>query len=77
MRHEFIPLLDVQGEHQGLPRSMYLFRQSLRMISNPYSTELELVSLVWMNPMGKNRVTPLTRCVAGTGCRRDRCASRA
>ncbi len=58
MKLEYIPLLRIQRELQGLPRNQDRFRQYLRTIS-PDGSNLELPSLVIMNPMGKDHVTAL------------------
>jgi hypothetical protein len=55
---EYAPLLRIQRELQGIPRGMGRFRQYLRTIS-PDGANLELPSLVAMNPMGKEHVTAL------------------
>jgi hypothetical protein len=59
MKLEYVPLLRVQRELQGLPRNYDRFRQYLRTIVNPDGTGLELPSLLVMNPMGKDHVTAL------------------
>jgi hypothetical protein len=58
MKLEYIPLLGIQRELQGIPRGMGRFRQYLRTISQD-GVNLELPSLVAMNPMGKDHVTAL------------------
>jgi hypothetical protein len=59
MKLEYVPLLRVQRDLQGLPRNYDRFRKYLRTIANQDGTGLELPSLVWMNPMGKDHVTAL------------------
>ena len=58
MKLDYVPLLRIQRELQGIPRGMGRFRQYLRTIS-PDGAALELPSLVAMNPMGKDHVTAL------------------
>jgi hypothetical protein len=58
MKLDYVPLLQIQRELQGIPRGMGRFRQYLRTIS-PDGANLELPSLVAMNPMGKDHVTAL------------------
>src|SRR5262249_10507314 len=43
----------------GIPRGLGRFRHYLRTISNPDGTDIELVPLLAMNPMGKDHVTAL------------------
>src|SRR4051794_27793300 len=59
MKLDYRPLLQVQRKLQGIPPGMGRFRQYLRTISNRDGTDLELVPLVIMNPMGKDHVTTL------------------
>jgi hypothetical protein len=58
MNLDYVPLLRIQRELQGMPRGMGRFRQYLRTIS-PDGANLELPSLIAMNPMGKEHVTAL------------------
>lgn len=58
MQIEYVPLLQVQRELHDIPRGMARFRQYLRTIT-PDGTNLELPSLIAMNPMGKDHVTAL------------------
>src|SRR6516225_5538316 len=58
MKLDYVPLLQIQRELQGIPRGMGRFRQYLRTIS-PDGANLELPSLIAMNPMGKDHVTAL------------------
>jgi hypothetical protein len=55
---QYIPLLTIQRELQGLPRNYDRFRRYVRTIS-PDGTTLELPPLGIMNPMGKDHVTAL------------------
>jgi hypothetical protein len=55
MKLEYIPLLKIQRELQGLPRNYARFQQYLRTITNKEG--LELPPLGIMNPMGKDHVT--------------------
>jgi hypothetical protein len=59
MNLEYVPLLHIQRELQGMPRGMERFQQYLRTIASPDGTSLELPSLIAMNPMGKDHVTAL------------------
>lgn len=58
MQIEYVPLLQLQRELHDIPRGMGRFRQYLRTIS-PDRTNLELPSLLVMNPMGKDHVKAL------------------
>lgn len=57
MQIEYVPLLRVQRELQGLPRNLARFREYLRTLTN--GDGLELPPLGLMNPMGKEHVTAL------------------
>jgi hypothetical protein len=59
MKLNYVPLLQVQREIQGMPKGMDRFRHYLRTIWNCYETEFELVPLIAANPMGKEHVTAL------------------
>jgi hypothetical protein len=59
MNLQYIPLLQIQRELQGLPRNMERFRQYLRTMIGPDGDKLELPPLGIMNPMGKEHVTAL------------------
>jgi hypothetical protein len=56
---DYVPLLKVQRELQGLPRDYARFRQYLRTIWSRESTGLDLTPLLVANPMGKEHVTAL------------------
>ena len=58
MNLNYVPLLQIQRELQGLPRNYERFRQYLRTIS-PDGATLELPPLGIMTPMGKDHVTAL------------------
>jgi hypothetical protein len=58
MKLDYVPLLRIQRELHDLPRDRARFRQYLRTIS-PDGANLELPSLLIMNPMGKEHVTAL------------------
>ena len=58
MKLDYVPLLHIQRELQGIPRGMGRFRRYLRTIS-PDGANLEFPSLLAMNPMGKDHVTAL------------------
>jgi hypothetical protein len=59
MNLDYVPLVKLQRELQGLPRNYERFRKYLRTIANEDGTSLKLPSLVIMNPMGKDHVTAL------------------
>jgi hypothetical protein len=59
MKLDYVPLLQVQREIQGMPKGIERFRHYLRTIWNCYETEFELVPLIAANPMGKEHVTAL------------------
>ena len=59
MNFDYVPLLRLQRELQGLPRNHDRFRQYLRTIATLDGTGLKLPSLLVMNPMGKDHVTAL------------------
>jgi hypothetical protein len=58
MQIEYVPLFQLQRDLHAIPRGMGRFRQYLRTIS-PDRTNLELPSLLAMNPMGRDHVTAL------------------
>jgi hypothetical protein len=58
MELDYVPLLQIQRDLHGIPRGMGRFRHYLRTIS-PDGRNLELPSLIAMNPMGKEHVTTL------------------
>lgn len=58
MNLNYVPLLQIQRELQGLPRNHERFRQYIRTII-PDGTTLELPPLGIMNPMGKDHLTAL------------------
>src|SRR6476661_5825159 len=57
MNLHYTPLLAIQREIQGLPRNYDRFQQYLRTILNADGSDIELVPLLAMNPMGKDHVT--------------------
>jgi hypothetical protein len=59
MQLEYVPLLRIQREIQGVPRGMARFRHYLRTIQSEDGTALTLPPLGLMNPMGKDHVTAL------------------
>ncbi|MFL5241060.1 MAG: hypothetical protein ACJ8FY_03045 [Gemmataceae bacterium] len=59
MKLEYVPLLQLQRDIQGLPRNYKRFRQYLRTITSQGGAGLKLPSLLMMNPMGKDHVTAL------------------
>ncbi len=58
MKLDYVPLLQVQRDLQGLPRNLERFRQYLRTMS-PDGVTMELPPLCLMNPMGNDHVTAL------------------
>jgi hypothetical protein len=59
MKLDYVPLLAVQREIQGMPFGIERFRAYLRTIWNCYETNFELIPLMLANPMGKAHVTAL------------------
>ncbi len=59
MNIDYVPLLQIQRDLQGLPRNYDRFRQYLRKIVTPNGKALDLPPLLYMNPMGKDHVTAL------------------
>src|SRR5207245_1461096 len=59
MHLDYVPLLRVQRELQGLPRNYDRFRQYLGTIFARDKSVVELPPLLYMNPMGKDHVTAL------------------
>jgi hypothetical protein len=59
MNVDYVPLLQVQREIQGLPRNPERFRQYVRTMKNEYGADGMLIPLLWANPMGKEHVTAL------------------
>ena len=57
MRLDYVPLLQIQRDIQGMPKGMDRFRHYLRTIWNCYETDFELIPLMYANPMGKDHVT--------------------
>ena len=57
MNLEYVPLLHVQRELQGLPRNYERFQQYLRTMKNEYGDDGMLVPLLAANPMAKDHVT--------------------
>jgi hypothetical protein len=57
MKIEYVPLLRVQRELQGLPRNHARFQQYLRTVLDRDRNLVKLPSLLAMNPMGKDHVT--------------------
>jgi hypothetical protein len=51
MNLEYVPLLRIQRELQGMPRSHERFREYLRTMTNEDGTGLALPSLGIVNPM--------------------------
>ena len=59
MKLNYVPLLQIQRDLQGIPPGMGRFRQYLHTMSNEEGTDIELVPLIAMNPMAKDHVTAL------------------
>ena len=59
MKLNYVPLLQVQRELQGMPRGMARFGQYLRTLMKDDGSDVELTPLLAMNPMGKDHVTNL------------------
>jgi hypothetical protein len=59
MKAEYVPLLRVQRELQGLPRNYDRFRQYLRTMTNRHGEDGMLIPLLAANPMAKDHVTAL------------------
>jgi len=57
MNLTYVPLLYIQRELQGLPRNYERFQQYLRTIIKADGSDVELVPMLAMNPMGKDHVT--------------------
>jgi hypothetical protein len=60
---EYVPLLRVQRELQGLPRNYARFQQYLRTMLNDDGVELPPLGI--MNPMGKDHVTAMLDALLG------------
>src|SRR5262249_48224967 len=59
MKLDYVPLLQIQRDLQGIPRGMGRVRQYLRTMSTPEGTAIDRMPLIIMNPMGKDHVTAL------------------
>ncbi len=59
MNLEYVPLLQIQREIQGMPFGIERFRHYLRTIWNCYEADFELIPLLAANPMAKTHVTAL------------------
>jgi hypothetical protein len=57
MRLDYAPLLQTQRDLHGIPLGPERFRRYLRTISSRDGTDIDLVPLLAMNPMGKDHVT--------------------
>jgi hypothetical protein len=57
MRLDYVPLLQIQRDIQGMPRGRERFEQYLRTIMNRDGTDVELVPLLAANPMARDHVT--------------------
>jgi hypothetical protein len=59
MNLDYVPLLRIQRELQGIPRGKERFFRYLRTMTKQDGTDIELVPLIMMNPMAKDHVTAL------------------
>jgi hypothetical protein len=59
MHLDYVPLLHVQREIQGMPRDRERFYHYLRTIWNCYEEDFELIPLMFANPMARDHVTTL------------------
>jgi hypothetical protein len=59
MKLDYVPLLPVQRELQGLPRNYERFRQYLRTVMGPDGEGPERLPLLVANPMARDHVTAL------------------
>jgi hypothetical protein len=59
MNLDYVPLLQVQREIQGMPRDRERFYHYLRTIWNCYEEDFELIPLMFANPMARDHVTTL------------------
>ena len=59
MRLEYVPLLRLQRDLHAIPRGKARFDAYLRAISAPDGSDVALVPLLAMNPMGKEHVAAL------------------
>ena len=59
MKLEYVPLLDVQREIQGVPRGMARFWKYVHTITGDHANSLQLPTLAIANPMAKEHVTTL------------------
>jgi hypothetical protein len=65
MELDYVPLLQIQRDLHGIPRSMERFRTYLRTMLNQDGTDVELAPLAAMNPMGKDHVKDLLDALLG------------
>jgi hypothetical protein len=56
---DYLPLLRIQQELQGLPRNYDRFRQYVRTMVNRYGENGMLIPLLYANPMARDHVTAL------------------
>jgi len=59
MKLDYVPLLPIQRELQGLPRNYARFERYIRTMTNAYGEQGMLVPLLAANPMAKDHVTAL------------------
>jgi hypothetical protein len=67
MRLDYVPLLEIQREIQGMPFGIERFRNYLRTIWNCYEADFELIPLLAANPMAKGHVTALLDALLASG----------
>ena len=61
MKIQYVPLLQIMRDLQGIPRGLERFREYLRTFTKPGTEgpEVEFPSLVFTNPLGREHVTEL------------------
>lgn len=67
MNLQHVPLLQTQRDLHDVPRGRDRFEQYLRTILTPDGTDVELLPLVLMNPMARDRVTALLEALLAAG----------
>jgi hypothetical protein len=75
MNLDYVPLLQIQRDLHSLPRNYERFQKYLRTIGPNNGDQLELPSLIIMNPMGKEHVTALLDAILAMDA--DRIAAKA
>ncbi len=67
MNLDYVPLLQIQREIQGMPRDRERFYHYLRTIWNCYEENFELIPLMFANPMARDHVTTLLDALLAMG----------